>query len=222
MSLTSHSHPVQRAGSLSLAALSVVLAGAPGMASAFSGQRAFGQSTVEPAYDDANGSVVFLLTPNGAPFPSKSNPRAWAPMYIPLYPTTSTIDPTTLNCQPTNCDHLNVLPFPAPDYVNGGATCEQFGFPAGACSLVAGHDHLVGIASTGGDFNVAWQVHLIVFTPKAFADGAVNRHLTTLDDLFGEDGVVTTGDAIEIPTAIVFNCNRVSERVYLKATPLSF
>src|SRR2546426_5229918 len=92
-------------------------------AGAQSGQRAFGQSTVEPAINDADGSTVFLLTPDKVPFPSQSNPRAAAPMYIPMYPVGSTIHPTALNCQPNNCDHLNVLPFAAPGYPNGGTTC---------------------------------------------------------------------------------------------------
>lgn len=39
---------------------------------------------MEPAVNDANGSTVFLLTPNSVPFPSVSNPRASVPMYIPI------------------------------------------------------------------------------------------------------------------------------------------
>ncbi|MDD4352788.1 MAG: hypothetical protein PHU71_07500 [Candidatus Gracilibacteria bacterium] len=187
-----------------------------------SGQRAVGQSTIEPAYDDATGTLVFLLTPDKAPFPSKTPPVAVAPLYIPMYPTNSTVDPSTLNCQPGNCDHLQVVPFPAPGYQNGGSLCQQYGFPPDACALVAGHDHLVGIASTGGDFNVPWAVHLIIFTPQGFADLAINRHLTTLADLFGPNGVVTAGDALDILTPIVFNCSEVSETVYLNGIPLTF
>ncbi len=184
----------------------------------FSGQTAFGQSTVEPAINDANGSTVFLLTPGKVPFPSVSNPKASAPMFIPMYPATSTIDPATLNCQPHNCDHLNVLPFPAPGYPNGGTTCTLFGFPAGACSLVKGHDHLIGVPPTG-DFNVAWHVILVVFTPQGVTDGAINSRTLTLQEL---DTLVNSGDAFKIPTTITFNCSIVLLTVYLQGVPLSF
>ncbi len=183
-----------------------------------SGQRAFGQSTVEPAVNDANGGTVFLLTPNLVPFPSNSNPRASAPMYIPMYPSDSTINPATLNCQPTNCDHLNVLPFPAPDYPNGGTTCTKFGLPEGGCGLVVGHDHLIGVPATG-DFNVAWHVILVVFTSQGFSDGAINNRMKTLQDVAT---AVTSGDAFEVSTPITFNCSIVSQTVYLRGAPLSF
>jgi hypothetical protein len=139
-------------------------------------------------------------------------------MHIPMYPATSTINPTTLNCQPHNCDHLNVLPFPAPGYPNGGTICAQFGFPVGACSLVLGHDHLIGVQPTG-DFNVAWHVILVVFTRKGVDDGASNNRILTLQEL---DSLVTSGDAFTIPTAITFNCSIVPLTVYLRGVPLSF
>lgn len=184
----------------------------------FSGQTAFGQSTVEPAINDADGSTVFLLTPNKVPFPSVSNPRASSPMYIPMYPAGSTITPATLNCQPHNCDHLNVLPFAAPGYPNGGATCTQFGLPANGCSLVLGHDHLIGVRPAG-DFNVAWHVILVVFTPQGFANKAINHRMMTLFDLAAAE---SSGDAFEVSTPIVFNCSIVPETVYIKGVPLSF
>lgn len=184
----------------------------------FSGQRAFGQSTVEPAVNDADGSTVFLLTPNNGPFPSLSNPRANSPMRIPMYPASSSIDPATLNCQPHNCDHLNVLPFAAPGYPNGGTTCIQFGLPANGCSLVLGHDHLIGVRPAG-DFNVTWHVILVVFTPQGIADGAINHRVLTLQDL---RTLETKGDAFEASTPITFNCSIVDLTVYLNGTPLTF
>lgn len=183
----------------------------------FSGQRIFGQSEVEPAVNNANGDTVFLITPLHPPFPSNSNPRASAPMYIPMYPADSTINPAILNCQPHNCDHLNVLPFPAPGYPNGETTCTQFGFSAGACGLVVGHDHLIGVQPVG-DFNVAWHVILVVFTSQGFSDGAINTRLLTLHDIAD---AVTRGDAFEVSTPIVFNCSIVPQAVYLRGTPLS-
>lgn len=183
-----------------------------------SGQRAFGQSTVEPATNDADGSTVFLETPNNPPFPSVSSPQASAPMFIPMYPVGSTLNAATLNCQPHNCDHLNVLPFPAPGYPNGGTTCTNFGFPAGGCALVIGHDHLIGV-QPAGDFNVAWHVILVVFTPRAFGDGAINTRVTTLAQL---NALVAKGDAFEASTPITFNCSIVPETVYLNGAPLTF
>ena len=187
-------------------------------AHAQSGQRAFGQSTVEPAINYADGSTVYLLTPDKAPFPAKANAAAVAPLYLPAYPSTSTIDPSILNCQPNNCDHVNVLPFAAPGYPNGGNTCLTFGLPAGQCSLLIGHDHLVGIPPTG-DYNVAWAVVLVVFTPQAFQDGAINNRILTLQQI---EDAIAAGDAFTVETPIVFNCQMVSPTVYSKATPLIF
>ncbi len=160
------------------------------------GQVAFGQSTVEPAINDANGSTVFLLTPNNAPFPSASNVQhAAAPLYLPVYPVGSTIDPSTLNCQPTNCDHVQTFFYP-----------------------IIGHDHLVGVDPTG-DFNVAWHVWVIAFTPQGFADGAINTRLMTLSAIQAAE---TAGDVFPIDSGITFNCSIVSQTVYNLGTPLHF
>lgn len=194
------------------------LAGLAVDASAQTGQTSFGRASVEPAINDANGNLVFLLTPIKAPLPSMANPRATAPMYIPMYPGTSPINPATLNCQPHNCDHLNVLPFAAPGYPNGGEACIQYGLPANQCSLVIGHDHLIGVPHTG-DFNVAWHVILVVFTPEGIAAGAANHRTLTLLDVAN---LVTHGWAFEADTPITFNCSIVPATVYYKGTPSSF
>ena len=113
---------------------------------------------MEPAIDYSDGSTVYLLTPDKAPFPSKANPIATASLYLPLYPLNSTVPAARLNCQPNNCDHVNVLPFPNPDYGSlpgNDVRCADFN-GGNPCSAVKGHDHLVGVASTQGDFNVAW------------------------------------------------------------------
>ncbi len=217
--MTTHSSTLRRIlCALALASVLVFWTASAQSLTSLSGQRAFGQSTVEPAINNADGSTVFLLTPDRVPFPSESSPRASAPMYIPMYPADSTVNPAALNCQPHNCDHLNVLPFPAPGYPNGGTTCTQFGLPAGGCGLVLGHDHLIGVQPTG-DFNVAWHVILVVSTPQGFSDGAINKRMMTLKDVAA---AVTNGDAFEAVTPIVFNCSIVSETVYLKGVPLSF
>src|SRR6266567_8304682 len=81
-----------------------------------SGQRNFAQVSVEPAVDSSTGNTVYLLTPIKAPFPSKANPVATAPLYLPVYPLSSNLPASEFNCQPSNCDHVNVLPFPSTDY----------------------------------------------------------------------------------------------------------
>src|SRR3974390_1163524 len=78
----------------------------------YSGQRSFGQVTIEPAIDDATGNEIFPLSPDNVPRPSHAVVRAQAPLYLVLYPTASTIDADTLNCQPVNCDHVQTFVYP--------------------------------------------------------------------------------------------------------------
>lgn len=161
----------------------------------YSGQRTFAEITVEPAVNLANGNEVFLLTPNKAPLPSKAADVATAPLYLPLYPASSTIPADTLNCTPTNCDHVQSFIYP-----------------------LKGHDHLVGVAPTG-DFNVAWDVILIVFTQQGFADGAINTRILTQSQL---DAALAAGDVVEVGPVLTFNCSITSIRTYLQGTPLAF
>ena len=192
----------------------------PGKALAIdTGQTTFGQSAVEPALDDSSGNTIYLLTPLKNPFPSKSNTKASAPMYIVVYPLISTVPDFELNCQPTNCDHLNVLPFPDSDYgALPGSDKACVDFNAGSpCSPVKGHDHLVGVDPTG-DFNVAWHVELVVFTSAAFADGKINARVTTLDQI---QALVKSGDAFIADTPITFNCSVTPEQTYDLGTPVA-
>jgi hypothetical protein len=161
----------------------------------YSGQRAFGQVTIEPAIDDATGNEIFLLTPNNVPLPSHAAQRAHAPLYLVLYPAASTLDANTLNCQPVNCDHAQTFVYP-----------------------LKGHDHLVGVPHTG-DFNVAWDVVLVAFTEQAFADGAINNRILTLDQL---NAALAAGDVMTIGPVTGFNCSITSAATYLKGTPLTF
>ena len=177
-------------------ALSLIDQGAATAGTAwFSGQRAFAQVTVEPAVNLADGSEIFLLTPNKAPLPSKAADVATAPLYLPLYPASSTIPAESLNCQPTNCDHVQTFVYP-----------------------LKGHDHLVDVAPTG-DFNVAWDVILVVFTPQGFGDGAINTRILTQTQL---DAAVAAGDVVEVGPVLTFNCSVTSMTTYLKGTALSF
>jgi hypothetical protein len=179
-----------------------------------SGQAAFGQVTVEPAYDDMTGDLIYLLTPDHAPFPSRANSRATAPMYLVMYPQGSTVTP--LNCLPTNCDHVEVLPSGLVEglglqsvYPIGTISTKYGSFTGG---LVLGHDHLVGVAQTHGDFNVAWDVDLVLFTPQGVDDGAINQPLRTLAAV---NAAIANGDAAgPIDAGIVFNCSVTSEATY--------
>lgn len=211
---------VRKARVLPCAIALVALVAVPGVRAQTvdTGQVALGQSTVEPAFNDANGSVIYLLTPDKSPFPSKANSTATAPLYLVVYPLNSTIDASTLNCTPTNCDHANVLPFPDPDYgaLPGNSTaCTDFN-GGNPCSLVKGHDHLVGVPPTG-DFNVAWSVKLVFFTSAGFADHAINTRVTTAAQIWA---LVQSGDAVVADTPIVFNCSRVSSVTYDRGTPV--
>lgn len=182
-----------------------------------SGQHAFGQSEVEPAFDDSNGNAIYLKSPLKNPFPSEANPRATAPMYTVVYPLSSTVPADQLNCQPTNCDHLNVLPFADSDYgalPGSDQACMDFN-GGSSCSPVKGHDHLVGVASTGGDFNQAWHVELVIFSSTAFLDGSINTRITTLSQLLALE---QSGDVFIVDTPITFNCSVTSEETYDRGT----
>src|SRR5579859_3185929 len=80
-----------------------------------SGERTLGNATIEPAYNDANGSIVYLLTPNRLAPLGASNPintvdsNAVAPLYLVVYPPGTG---GTFNCKgvPGNCpDHDTVV-----------------------------------------------------------------------------------------------------------------
>src|SRR5512135_1288901 len=157
------------------AATAILLAAAPVQASTPSGERMVGNvakghgAAIEPAYDYNTGDLTYLLTPTGAPFPSKANAHAIAPLYIVVYP--SSYPGWTLNCMgvPGNCPDHDAL-------IAGAATTVEPGVYGTDPSAVPGHDHLLGLANTGGDFNDAWHVWVILFTNNA----AANTHITTL------------------------------------------
>jgi hypothetical protein len=170
-----------------------------------SGEHLFGHVSVEPAYDDVTGSIIYLLTPDGAPFPSKANGIATAPLYLVEYPPGSTVG--TMNCMgvPGNC----------PDHdgeVAGAATGIMPSVYGTNPALVPGHDHLVAPPASGGDFNVAWEVIEVLFTNKA----AGNTRLAT-EAAIG--AAVARGDAIEVNLGFAFNCSVVPASVYLRGTP---
>ncbi|HEY5628259.1 MAG TPA: hypothetical protein VIR16_02000 [Candidatus Limnocylindrales bacterium] len=192
--------PLRLAAALTSVALLLLLAAPASATTWYSGQRVFGRVSVEPAVNDADGSEVFLLTPAGAQ--TNANPRAHAPLYLVLYPNASAVPASSLNCVPTNCDHV-------PDFP---------GYDNGLAGGLKGHDHLVGLPHTG-DFNVAWDVHPVFFTPKGIADHADDTRILTLTQMWA---AVHAGDAVVVPSIVLsFNCSSTSIATYLHGTPFS-
>ena len=175
-----------------------------------SGERTLGQTVLEPAYNDIDGSIVYLLTPSKAPL--KANDHAVSPLYVVMYPTSAAASVGTMNCahQPAdNCpDHGPLLA--------GLAMAME---PAVYGGGVWGHDHLLDappapLSKGGGEFNVAWEPIAVLFTNSA----AANTHITTDEQL---DAAVSAGDAIEIPLPeATFLCSVVAPVTYGRATPV--
>jgi hypothetical protein len=173
-----------------------------------SGERTHGNVSIEPAYNDFDGSIIYLLTPNrlaplGANNPINNvNSHAVAPLFLIVYPPGT---PGVFNCMgvPGNCpDHDPTIAGVATSVMPG-----VYGTNAGA---VPGHDHLVGVRPTG-DFNVPWHVYIELFTSNA----AVS-HITTLSDL---KAAWSSGKVIELDSGITFVCAVVSQSSYLAGTP---
>lgn len=191
-------------------ALAAIVAILPSTAAASlpSGERQLGNASIEPAYNDADGSIVYLLTPNRLAPLGPDNPintvnaHAVAPLYLIVYP------PKTqgvFNCMgvPGNCpDHAGVIA--------GVATSVRPDVYGTDATAVPGHDHLVGMPRTG-DFNVPWHVYIELFTSSA----AVS-HITTLAEL---NSAWSTGALQQLDSGITFLCAVVSENAYLAGTP---
>ena len=189
-----------------------------------SGEVTQGNSTIGPVFDSATGNTVFVRQALGAPMPVNSNVNSMAPVYVVVYPLQSMIPADSLQCLPTSCDHLNVLPFPDPDYGLGSdAQCQQWN--AGApCSLVKGHVHLFGVASDGGDFSVPHYVKLVLFTPQAFANCKIDPTNCAFDKLVRTlaqmQALEVSGDITPpLDTPITVNLSVVPERTYELGTP---
>ncbi len=174
------------------------------------GERTVGNATIEPAYNDFDGTFVYLLTPNRLAPLGPTNPinevntHAVAPLYLIVYPPGT---PGTFNCMgaPGNCpDHGGAIA--------GVATSVMPAVYGANPSAVPGHDHLVGMPHTG-DFNVPWHVYVELFTSSSAV-----THITTLAEL---QAAWASGGVRELDSGITFVCSVVSEHTYLGGTPVA-
>jgi hypothetical protein len=185
----------------------VSLAGSQALASGLpSGETQLGQSLIEPAYNDADGSLIFLLTPLNAPV--HPNTHNTAPIYVVVYPTSAASSVGTVNCQHQPLDNC---PDHGPLVAGLAVSAMSSVYGAG----VWGHDHLFAAPASGGDFNIDWLPIVVLFTNPA----AANTHITTLDQL----RTVESGNgAIEIPVpAGTFHCGVVPAAAYNSGTPVT-
>lgn len=208
-----HTHPhMSRAGigllALALALMLALIAPSSGAAASGlpSGERVNGQSTLEPVYDDMTGQIRYVNTPAGALV--HANPRAWAPFYLPVYPMSAANAIGVVNCAHSPADNC-------PDHGPELAAAAMQIMPGVYGAGVWGHDHLMSGPSSGGDFNIAWEPILVLFTSPT----AANTHITTLAQL---NAARSSGAVILIPLpALTFHCSVVSAAVYNHATPVT-
>jgi hypothetical protein len=170
-----------------------------------SGERQLGQTIIEPGYDDRTGNLIYIMTPMHAPFPSHANANAVSPLYLIVYPNSAANSVGTMNCAHEGGDNC-------PDHGPIFADLAQAAVPSVYGNGVWGHDHIMD-GPGGSEFNVAWQIVVVLFTNSA----AANSHITTEDQL---DAALDAGDAFTIETGINFNCNLVSSATYNRATPV--
>ena len=163
-----------------------------------------GGGTIEPAYNDTTGTYIYLQTPNNAHV--NPNSHNVAPLYIPVYPAGSGIDPASLNCPHVPADSC---PDHGPAVAGAAMSIDPNVYGGG----VLGHDHLAGIASSGGDFNVLWEPTLVLFTNA----NAATQHMTTLAQV---NAAVGSGNAFLVPLpSLDFHCSVVSPGAYARGTP---
>ena len=183
-----------------------------------SGERMHGQAVIEPAYDDMTGTLVYLQTPSRLAPLSPTNPintvnqHAAAPLFLIVYPPGTA---GTFNC-------MGAAPGNCPDHAGAVAGIGTSLFPqvyGNDPAAVPGHDHLVGIARTGGNFNAPWHVYLEFFTSTTAV-----THITTLAQLqaaWASGSIAPFQTGLGLDTGITFLCSVVSQASYLAGKPVS-
>jgi hypothetical protein len=173
------------------------------------GHSGHGGAVIEPVYDDMTGAIRYVSTPTRTPDPVKSNPKAAAPFYLPVYPVGAEVGALLCNHMPENC----------PDHGGPVAELAEGIMPGVYGEGVLGHDHLMAGPASHGDFNVAWVPVLILFTSKE----AANTHITLLSQI---EEMLERHEVIEVPLDgtnelpnLTFHCSVVSAAVYRHADP---
>jgi hypothetical protein len=176
------------------------------------GQRMFHNAFMEPAYNAATaGQIGYFMEP---PSPLNASPKAWAPIYVVVYPRDSTVaESTTLSCM-----HFGMGDDNCPSHGNAIAGLAMAREPsvyktATGGDNVAGHDHVLDFPG-GDDFNIAWTPTVVLFKTKA----AATEHVVTdarIKELQSEGKV----DVIPL-LARTFNCVIVPQRIWDMATPV--
>ncbi len=170
------------------------------------GERMFHNNGLEPVYNDETGELGFLMVPNKAPDPVKSNPRSWAPIYLPVYPMSAAGSVGMLVCMHVPVENC-------PSHGDAVAALAQQVMPDVYGEGVYGHDHIMDFPG-GSEFNIAWEPVIVLFTSAE----AANEHILTDATL---DAAVDRGDAIEIPVPpLTFHCEVVPARIWQMATPV--
>jgi hypothetical protein len=197
---------------------------APGPLPPPTGERTHAQSQLEPVFNAENsGEVGYINTPDGTQHPVPSNPASWSPIYLPVYPTGSTIATAGSGASgPLDCEHFEATGTDnCPDHGNTIAGLAK-SCPAAipACSQavrnvyaggVAGHDHVMDFPG-GADWNVAWEPIIVLFTNV----NAANTRLLTDTQI---DAAIASHNAIAIPLpGRTFHCSLVSDSVWALST----
>ena len=169
------------------------------------GERQLGKTIIEPGYDDRTGELIYIMAPEGAPFPSHSNAHAVSLLFLVVYPSSAAASVGTMNCAHEGGDNC-------PDHGPVFSDLAQSVVPSVYGGGVWGHDHIMD-GPGGSEFNVTWQIVVVLFTNAE----AANTHITTEAQL---DAALEAGDAFTIETPTIFHCNLVSAATYNRATPV--
>jgi hypothetical protein len=170
-----------------------------------SGERQLGRTIIEPGYDDRTGELVYIMTPMGTPSPSHADAHAISPLFIVVYPNAAADAVGTMNCAHEGGDNCG-------DHGPGIADLAQATVPNVYGDGVWGHDHIMN-GTGGSDFNVTWQVVVVLFTNL----DAAKTHITTEAQL---DAAIDAGDAFSIVTPTILHANMVAKATYDRAKAL--
>jgi hypothetical protein len=174
------------------------------------GEVTLGQTTIEPAYNDITGTIIYLLTPNKAQ-ENANAAHAVAPLYLIMYPKSVGSTIGTVNCQHQPADNC-------PDHGPSIAGLAEFANATVYGAGVWGHDHLVAAPPSppaAGDFNIAWLPVVVLFNDIATA----STHVTTMAQL---NSLIAANKVslIPIPPA-TFHCSVTPEATYRNGTPVT-